>query len=70
MSLRADPFAFAAEVPPATASIVTQSRHEWQDGAWFAARAATDLLHAPISIYECHLGSWRFTQDAGGGGVR
>ena len=26
VSLRADPFAFAAEVPPATASIVTQSR--------------------------------------------
>ena len=67
VSLRADPFAFAAEVPPATASIVTQSRHQWQDGEWFAARAATDLLHAPISIYECHLGSWRFTQDAGGG---
>ena len=32
VSLRADPFAFAAEVPPATASIVTQSRHQWQDG--------------------------------------
>ena len=67
VSLRADPFAFAAEVPPATASIVTQSRHEWQDGQWFAARAATDLLHAPISIYECHLGSWRLVQDADGG---
>src|SRR6266700_2954101 len=34
VSLRADPFAFAAEVPPATASIVTQSRHEWRDGEW------------------------------------
>ena len=67
MSLRADPFAFATEVPPATASIVTQSRHEWQDGEWLAARATTDLLHAPVSIYECHLGSWRLTQDTGGG---
>src|SRR5271157_6075744 len=66
LSLRADPFAFAAEVPPATASIVTQSRYEWQDAAWFAARATTDLLRAPVSIYECHLGSWRFTQDNGG----
>ena len=66
VSLRADPFAFAAEVPPATASIVTQSRHEWRDGAWLAARAATDLLHAPVSIYECHLGSWRRVQDADG----
>jgi 1,4-alpha-glucan branching enzyme len=67
VSLRADPFAFAAEVPPATASIVTRSTYEWQDAAWFAARAATDLLHAPVSIYECHLGSWRLTQDADGG---
>src|SRR6266542_320325 len=66
VSLRADPFAFAAEVPPATASIVTQSRHEWRDGEWLAARAATDLLHAPVSIYECHLGSWRRVQDADG----
>src|SRR5271165_5724526 len=67
VSLRADPFAFAAEVPPATASIVTQSRYQWQDAAWFAARAATDLLRAPVSIYECHLGSWRLAQDASGG---
>ena len=66
VSLRADPFAFATEVPPATASIVTQSRYEWQDGQWFAARAATDMLHAPITMYECHLGSWRSTQDADG----
>ena len=63
LSLRADPFAFATEVPPATASVVTQSRHKWRDEAWFAKRAATDVLHSPVSIYECHLGSWRFIQD-------
>ena len=28
--LRADPYAFAAEVPPQTASVVHRSRHEWQ----------------------------------------
>ncbi len=66
VSLRADPFAFGTEVPPATASIVTQSSYEWQDAAWFANRQSTDLLHAPVSIYECHLGSWRLTQDADG----
>jgi len=66
VSLRADPFAFATEVPPATASIVTHSRYEWHDAAWFADRQATDVLHAPVSIYECHLGSWRLTQDADG----
>jgi 1,4-alpha-glucan branching enzyme len=66
VSLRADPFAFGTEVPPATASIVTQSSYEWQDAAWFADRQSTDLLHAPVSIYECHLGSWRLIQDADG----
>ena len=67
VSLRADPFAFAAEVPPATASVVTQSRYEWQDAAWFAGQETANLLHAPVSVYECHLGSWRLTQDADGG---
>src|SRR5512144_1279619 len=66
VSLRADPFAFATEVPPATASVVAQSRHEWQDAAWFAAQETTDLLRAPVSIYECHLGSWRLAQNGDG----
>ena len=57
-------------MPPSTASVVTESAYEWQDAAWFAERAATDLLHAPVSIYECHLGSWRQTQDGDGGGAR
>ena len=65
-SLRADPFAFAAELPPATASIVTHSTHDWQDGQWIADRATVNLMRAPISIYECHLGSWRHTQDDDG----
>jgi len=66
VSLRADPFALAAEVPPATASIVAQSDYEWHDAAWAADREATDLLHAPVSVYECHLGSWRLAQDDDG----
>ena len=57
--LKADPLARAAEVPPATASIVTEPHHHWQDGPWLTARAAHDALHAPMSIYEVHLGSWR-----------
>ena len=35
--------------------------------AWFATQETTDLLHAPVSVYECHLGSWRLVQDAEGG---
>ncbi|MFD1147078.1 1,4-alpha-glucan branching protein GlgB [Saccharothrix hoggarensis] len=55
----ADPLAFATEVPPATASVVTTSTHRWRDGDWLARRDATDWQRAPISIYEVHLGSWR-----------
>jgi 1,4-alpha-glucan branching enzyme len=60
LRLKADPFAFAAEVPPAQASIVHQPRHEWRDEEWLAQRAAVDHLRSPMSIYEVHLGSWRW----------
>ncbi len=56
---KADPFAFAAEMPPGTASIVADLAHSWNDDAWMASRAARQALDAPISIYEVHLGSWR-----------
>ncbi len=56
---KADPMAFAAEHPPATASMVFTSRHEWQDGEWMARRAQSSPLEQPMSIYEVHLGSWR-----------
>ncbi len=57
--LKADPLAFRAEAPPATASVVYRSRHSWSDGEWLARRHATDPLRAPMSIYEVHAGSWR-----------
>jgi len=59
LKIKADPVAFAAEVPPANASVVHRSRHEWSDGDWLAERAQLDVLRAPMSIYEVHLGSWR-----------
>ncbi len=57
--LKADPFAAAAELPPATASIVYSTGHRWADGDWLEARGRADLLSRPVSIYEVHLGSWR-----------
>lgn len=57
--LKADPFAFAAEVPPGTASIVFDSNYQWQDGNWFEKQSQRDLLRSPMAIYELHLGSWR-----------
>lgn len=56
---KADPMAFATETPPATASKVTSSSHEWTDEAWLARRDATAWHAAPMSVYEVHLGSWR-----------
>ncbi|GAA1443477.1 1,4-alpha-glucan branching protein GlgB [Leifsonia poae] len=56
---RADPMARAAETPPATASVVTESGYHWGDGGWMADRAAHDVHNGPMSVYELHLGSWR-----------
>ncbi|HWU48046.1 MAG TPA: 1,4-alpha-glucan branching protein GlgB [Humibacter sp.] len=56
---KADPMASRAEVPPATASVVDVSEHEWNDDAWMAARAARDPHNSPMSVYEVHFGSWR-----------
>jgi 1,4-alpha-glucan branching enzyme len=56
---KADPMAFATEIPPATASVVSTSDYEWGDADWLAARDATDWSRAPMSVYEVHLGSWR-----------
>ena len=57
--LKADPFANATECPPATASVVSTSHHEWADDDWMARRAATNPHTGPMAIYEVHLGSWK-----------
>ncbi|HEY2041119.1 MAG TPA: 1,4-alpha-glucan branching protein GlgB [Jatrophihabitans sp.] len=56
---KADPMAFATEVPPETASVVFTATHEWQDEAWLNKRAQTPWHAAPVSVYEVHLGSWK-----------
>ncbi len=56
---KADPLAFATEQPPRTASIVFTSAYEWGDREWLDRRTNTDVLSAPMSVYEVHLGSWR-----------
>ena len=54
-----DPLAQATEVPPSTASIVTESTYKWKDSKWIDARSKRDALKSPMSIYELHAGSWR-----------
>ncbi|MDO5566285.1 MAG: 1,4-alpha-glucan branching protein GlgB, partial [Planctomycetia bacterium] len=63
---RADPVGFYAERPPRTASIVADLDHySWHDEQWLLERQKDDTawLHAPISVYEVHLGSWQRSPD-------
>ncbi len=64
--LKADPYGKHFEVRPSTASIVdAPSTYTWRDKDWIARRAQADWLHAPFSVYEVHLGSWRRCPDGG-----
>jgi 1,4-alpha-glucan branching enzyme len=56
---KTDPYARAMELRPATASLVEQSHHQWQDQAWLKERQQDQWATKPISIYEVHLGSWQ-----------
>jgi len=56
---KSDPYAFFAEAPPRTASIVWGlNNHTWADQAWMDARGHRNLQHEAVSIYEVHLESW------------
>jgi len=57
--MKADPYARAMEMRPRTASIVYSSDYNWKDDNWLAERRHYDWQHAPISMYEVHLGSWQ-----------
>ncbi|MBF6591464.1 MAG: 1,4-alpha-glucan branching protein GlgB, partial [Ktedonobacterales bacterium] len=69
--LKADPFAFEAEVRPGTASRVCElAGYAWGDGEWMMhERPGRNALDAPISVYEVHAGSWRSPSNGGGGEV-
>jgi 1,4-alpha-glucan branching enzyme len=56
---KSDPYGFAAELPPRTASVVADlDDYSWTDSTWMKQRATHNGLARPISIYEVHLGSW------------
>ncbi len=59
LALKADPYAFEAELPPRTASVVFEPHHRWDDSSWLEHRSEDRWLERPVSIYEVHLGSWR-----------
>lgn len=60
LTLKADPYAFFAEVRPKSSSIVSDIEgYAWGDSEWMEQRKQYDWQHKAISIYEAHLGSWR-----------
>ncbi len=64
LTLKADPMAFRAQHPAhGTASMVAESDHRWTDDAWMETRESTEKVHAPISVYEVHIGSWRKSDE-------
>ena len=58
--LKSDPYGFASEKPPKSASVVCDlDRHRWNDAVWMEARGKRNWLKEAISVYEVHLESWR-----------
>lgn len=61
---KSDPYGFAAELPPRTASkVVNLSTYEWNDKDWVARRPKHQALDKALNIYEVHLGSWKKPGD-------
>jgi len=64
---KADPYGFAAEVRPRTASKVwSLDGYEWGDQEWMSTRGAKHRPDAPMSTYEVHLGSWQRAPESNG----
>ena len=62
---KADPFAFYAEIAPATASVVWNHDYKWKDSVWLNERKNSSGKPKPYSVYEVHLGSWRRKAEDG-----
>ncbi len=61
---KADPFGFASEIRPQTASRVWNlEKYSWHDESWMKNRTNTNSLNSPLSFYEVHLGSWKRALD-------
>jgi 1,4-alpha-glucan branching enzyme len=66
LGLKTDPYGFAGEMRPNNASVVrTIDGYRWKDAPWMESRSLRDWLHAPMTIYELHAGSWRRKPEEG-----
>lgn len=55
-----DPVAKFAQHPPQTASVIFDSEFKWTDAKWLKNRASNNPHNGPVSVYEVHLGSWKW----------
>jgi 1,4-alpha-glucan branching enzyme len=63
---KADPYGFAAELRPQTASVVWDiHQYKWNDDNWMSSRRKTNWYEEPISVYELHPGSWKRVPEEG-----
>ncbi len=66
LRIKTDPYAFAMELRPGTASIVWDlETYQWHDDLWIANRGRHDFRQEPMAIYEVHLGSWMRVPEEG-----
>ncbi len=57
---KSDPYGFYSELRPDTASRVFNiDKYNWKDQDWIAKKSRENHYEQPMSIYECHLGSWK-----------
>ena len=60
---KADPYGNYDQFRPDNANIVVDlNTYKWKDAKWIKSRSAIDRVvrtKSPMSIYECHLGSWK-----------
>ncbi len=66
LRLKSDPYSFAMELRPRTASKVWNiESYRWGDEEWMGTRGSRNLRHEPMAIYEVHLGSWKRLPEEG-----
>ena len=62
---KVDPFGLYSLPPPETGSVIWDLDYAWADRDWMAKRPQNNGLHAPMTIYEVHLGSWKRRPEEG-----
>ena len=61
---KADPYAFASQIRPNTASKVCNiDTYKWSDGSWMYRRKRANHFVKPMNVYEVHMASWKRNEN-------